>query len=333
MNHEPPHRITPRILGLVEEIGEAIGRAESAVLWQDLRLRRRNRIRTLRGSLAIEGNTLSEEQITTILDGKPVVGPLRDVQEARNAIKAYDEFERWEPSDESHLLRAHELLMTALLDEPGCYRRGRVAVVGGGEVQHVGPPAARVPQLMKDLLHWLATTDAHPLVASSVFHYEFEFIHPFDDGNGRLGRLWQTLILTRWNPIFAHIPVESLVHARQSDYYRAIRASSAEGASSKFIEFMLEVILAALATPQVTPQATPQESPQVLRLLRVLTEDLSTRQMLFALGLSERRSFRARYLAPAIAAGYVEPTRPDAPTAPNQMYRLTRQGRAVLDAT
>jgi len=329
MSHEPPYRITPRILGLVEEIGEAIGRAESEALWQDLRLRRRNRVRTLRGSLAIEGNALSEEQITTILDGKPVVGPLRDIQEARNAIEAYDEFERWDPGDESHLLRAHELLMAALLDEPGQYRKGQVAVVGGGEVQHVGPPAARVPQLMKDLLLWVAATDAHPLVASSVFHYEFEFIHPFEDGNGRLGRLWQTLILTRWNPLFAHIPVESLVHVRQNEYYRAIRESTTEGASSKFIEFMLEVILAALATPQ----ATPQESPQVMRLVRVLTEAMPTRQILLALGLSDRRSFRARYLAPAIAGGYVEPTRPDAPRAPNQRYRLTRRGRALRDAT
>ena len=315
MSLEPPYAITPGILALVEQVGEAVGRAETMVVWQDLRLRRINRIRSIRGSLAIEGNALTEDEITTLLDGKPVVAPLRDLQEARNAIRAYDQFHRWNPADGSHLLRAHEVLMSALLDTPGQYREGPVAVVGGGEVQHVGPPAPRVPQLMTDLLRWLSATDAHQLIASSVFHYEFEFIHPFEDGNGRLGRLWQTLILTRWNPLFMHIPVESLVHARQTDYYAAIRASSAEGASTPFIGFMLEVILSALQTPQ----ETPQETPQVLRLLSVLAGDMSARGILHALGLRDRRSFRERYLLPAVERGYVEMTRPQTPPARNQM--------------
>ena len=193
MIEEPPYTITSDILALAEQIGEAIGRAEAAVS-TDLRLRRINRIRTIRGSLGIEGNTLTEAQIATILDGKPVIAPLREVQEVRNAIRAYDEYRHWNPADEAHLLRAHELLMAGLLDVPGHYRRGPVAVMGRGEVQHLGPPAGRVPDLMANLLTWLAQSSEHPLVASSVFHYEFEFIHPFEDGNGRLGRLWQTLI-------------------------------------------------------------------------------------------------------------------------------------------
>ena len=322
-SQRPPYTITSTILGRAEEIGEAIGRAATAAVGQDLRLRRINRIRTIHGSLAIEGNRLSEDQISTILEGKSVVGPLRDIQEARNAIEAYDRYQDWNPADESHLLRAHEILMRALLDAPGHYRRGRVVVMGSGEVEHIGPPAARVPHLVANLLEWLEGTDEHPLISSSVFHYEFEFIHPFEDGNGRMGRLWQTLILTRWNPLFAAVPVESLIHAGQSDYYRAIRESSAQGESTLFIEYMLGTILAALRTPQVAPQVTPQ----VARLLSVLQGTMSRRQIQIALGLRDRKSLRGRYLLPALQDGYVEMTRPDAPSAANQQYRLTELGR------
>ena len=223
MSQEPPYSITPEILTRVEQVGEAIGRVEAAGISQDLRLRRINRIRTIHGSLAIEGNTLSEEEISTILDGKPIAAPLRDIQEVRNAIRAYDQYQQMNPASETDLLRAHELLMTGLLDAPGHYRRGQVSVMGQGQIHHIGPPARRVPHLMANLLAWLGSTDEHPLIAGSVFHYEFEFIHPFEDGNGRMGRLWQTLILTRWKPLFAHIPVESLIHAKQDDYYEAIR--------------------------------------------------------------------------------------------------------------
>ena len=324
-SQQPPYSITSRILARAEEIGEAIGRAEAAAVSQDLRLRRINRIRSIRGSLAIEGNRLSEDQISTILDGKPVVGPLRDIQEARNAIEVYDRYPEWDPANESDLLRAHAVLMRALLDAPGRYRAAPVAVMGGDEVQHIAPPARRVPGLVADLLEWLENTDEHPLVASSIFHYEFEFIHPFEDGNGRMGRLWQTLILTRWNPLFAAVPVESLVHARQSDYYRAIRESSADGESTRFIEFMLDAILAALRTPQATPQATPQ----VGRLLAALEGTMSRRQIQAALGLRDRKSLRQRYLLPALQNGYVEMTRPDAPSAANQQYRLTELGRRL----
>ena len=324
----PPYRITPAILSRVAEIAEAVGRAEAAGLSQDLRLRRINRIRTIQGSLAIEGNILSEEQISTILDGKPVVAPLRDIQEARNAIQAYDRYEQWNPASESDLLTAHEILMTALLDAPGRYRLGGVAVTGQGRVHHVGPPAGQVPRLMAGLLSWLGDTGDHPLVTSLVFHYEFEFIHPFEDGNGRLGRLWQTLILTRWKSLFAHVPVESLVRARQSEYYEAIRQSSAAGESTAFVAFMLEAILAAVRTPQEAPQVTPQ----VRRLLSVLDGEMSLRDILRALGLSDRKSLRQRYLSPALQGGYVEMTRPDAPSARNQMYRLTPLGQRVRSA-
>ncbi len=322
----PPYKITSPILDLVERIGEAIGRTEEMPGQTDLRLRRANRIRSIQGSLAIEGNTLTEEQISTILDGRPVIAPLREIQEVRNALKVYEKFPQWEPASQTDLLEAHGMLMVGLLDAPGHYRRGGIAVAGAGEVHHIGPPADRVPYLMSDLLSWLDSTEEHPLITSSVFHYEFEFIHPFEDGNGRMGRLWQSLILTRWKRLFAYVPVESLVYARQSEYYEAIRESSSRGESTPFIVYMLEAILEAVIS---TPQEKPQVSPQVERLLAVLEGEMSLRQILHAIGLSDRKSFRQRYLLPALEHGYVEMTLPESPTARNQRYRLTARGRTI----
>ena len=211
------------------------------------------------------------------------------------------------------------------------YRRDNVAVAGGGEVHHIGPPADRVPHLMENLLSWLDDSGEHPLIASSVFHYEFEFTHPFEDGNGRMERLWQTVIVTRWNPLFADVPVESLVHARQSEYYEAIRASSARGESTPFIIFMLEVILEAVRDCHTTDQESDQVTDQVARLLAELRDGpRSAVDIMAALGLSHRPTFRNNYIRPALEAGLVEMTRPESPTARNQRYRLTARGRAAM---
>jgi len=332
MTYQPPYTITPSILTYVAEISEALGRISAMADTQNLRLRRINRIRTLRGSLAIEGNALTEDQIRTILDGKPVIAPPREVQEVRNAIKAYDEYPNWNPANETDLLKAHEIMCTGLLDAPGHYRTGGVGVMGPKKVIHVAPPASRVPELMGDLLGWLKNTNEHALVSSCVFHYEFEFIHPFEDGNGRLGRLWQTLILTRWNPLFVNIPVESMVYANQRDYYKAIFQSSKEGQSTAFIEFMLKMVFEKINESKgETDQESDQVTDQVKGLLSAFDSSrgktYSASELMVVLDLSHRPTFRQNYLRPALEAGFIEMTIPDKPNSRNQKYRLSSKGK------
>ncbi|XSG83666.1 MAG: Fic family protein [Methylohalobius sp. ZOD2] len=326
--YQPPYTITPEILNRVAAISEAIGRL--TVLTDQaraLRLHRINRIRTIHGSLAIEGNTLSEAQITAILEGKRVIAPPREVQEVKNALAAYDRFDTWKPEAEKDLLEAHRILMSGLIDEAGIYRHGGVGVMAGQQVIHMAPPADRVPHLMADLFGWLAATDAHPLIASSVFHYEFEFIHPFADGNGRMGRLWQSLVLARWNPLFADIPVESLIFEHQAEYYQAIQESTQKTDSAPFIAFMLRMILDAVtsSTPEVTQEVTPE-----VRLVSVLAGEMTRQQLKEALGLKDDEHFRKAYLLPALDAGLIEMTIPDKPRSSKQKYRLTDKGRQRL---
>jgi Fic family protein len=326
--YQPPYTITPEILNRVAAISEAIGRL--TVLTDQaraLRLRCINRVRTIRGSLAIEGNTLSEAQITAILDGKRVIAPPREVQEVKNALAAYDRFDTWKPNAEKDLLEAHRILMSGLIDEAGLYRHDGVGVIAGQQVIHMAPPADRVPHLMTDLFGWLADTEAHPLIASSVFHYEFEFIHPFADGNGRLGRLWQSLILARWNPLFADIPVESLIFEHQAEYYQTIQESTHKTDSAPFIAFMLRMILDTVAssTPEVALEVTPE-----VRLLSVLAGEMTRQQVKEALGLKDDEHFRKAYLLPALEAGLIEMTIPDKPRSSKQKYRLTDKGRQVM---
>jgi Fic family protein len=206
--------------------------------------------------------------------------------------------------------------MSGLIDEAGSYRRGGVGVMAGQQVIHMAPPADRVPHLMADLFGWLAATEAHPLIASSVFHYEFEFIHPFADGNGRMGRLWQSLILARWNPLFADLPVESLIFEHQAEYYQALQESTQQTDSAPFIAFILQMILDALIT----------STPQVSELLALIQGEMGREALQDAMGLSDRKSFRERYLKPALADGLLEMTIPDKPNSRLQKYRLTDKG-------
>ena len=335
MKYQPPYTITSKIIHLIAQISENIGRLTVLDEKEDnLKLRKANRIRTIQGSLAIEGNTLSTEQITAILNGKTVIAPPKEVQEVRNAIKAYESFQQWQPSQEADLLQAHQILMTGLIDEIGQYRHGGVGVMLGDQIVHMAPPANQVSRLMSDLLQWLAQSQEHPLIVSSVFHYEFEFIHPFADGNGRMGRLWQTLILSRWNPIFANIPVESLIYQHQKEYYEALQESTARTDSAPFIEFILQMILDAILnsnvndqrTAQVSDHVTAQVSDQVQRLIFAMTqEEYSLVELMQLVGLTHRATFQKNYLNPAIEADLIERTIPDKPKSSKQKYRRTHQ--------
>ena len=246
----------------------------------------------------------------------------------RNAIKAYETFQEWQPSQEADLLQAHQILMMGLIDEIGQYRHGGVGVMSGDRVVHMAPPANQVPRLMVDLLDWLDDSEEHPLIQSSVFHYEFEFIHPFADGNGRMGRLWQTLILSRWNPIFANIPVESLIYQNQKAYYEALQASTDRTDSAPFIEFILQMILDAILSSNDAAQAsdhvTAQASDHVQRLISLLgQDDYTLAELMQFVGLTHRATFQKNYLNPAIEAGLIERTIPDKPKSPKQKYRKT----------
>ena len=332
MKYQPPYTITSKIIYLIAQISENIGRLTVLEEIQDsLKLRKANRIRTIQGSLAIEGNTLSTEQITAILNGKTVIAPPKEVQEVRNAIKAYEAFQQWQPSQESDLLQAHQMLMTGLIDEIGQYRHGGVGVMSGDRVVHMAPPANQINRLMIDLLDWLNDSDVHPLIQSSVFHYEFEFIHPFVDGNGRMGRLWQTLILSRWNPIFANIPVESLIFQNQKPIM-SLQASTDRTDSAPFIEFILQMILDAILSSNdtaqdsdhATAQANVQVSDQVQRLVSAMKqEDYTLAELMQLVGLTHRATFQKNYLNPAIEANLIERTIPNKPKSPKQRYRLS----------
>ena len=328
----PPHTITPAILTLVAEIAAEVGRlgARSGQGKVPM-LRRENRIKSIHASLAIENNTLSLEQVTAVIEGKRVLGKPSEIQEVKNAFAAYEAMASWNPHSIKDLLAAHRLLMTALVDDAGRFRSRAVGVAKGNQVVHLAPPADRVHGLTKDLLAWLKRTDSHPLVASSVFHYELEFIHPFADGNGRMGRLWQTLILSRWNSLFAFLPVESVIRDRQADYYHVLGACDKAGNSTAFIEFLLHALLTALREVSTTDQVADQLTDQVKSLLKVLKKSpLSAIDCMARLKLSHRPTFRTNYLHPALEQALIERPIPDKPNSRRQKYQLTEKGRTLL---
>ena len=247
-NKKPPYEITNTIIDSVAEIAELVGRLTSTnQLSGNPTLRRSNRIRTIHGSLAIEQNTLSLEQVTAVLNGKHVLAPPKDIAEVKNAYEIYERLDELDPYSVDDLLTAHGIMTRELVDESGMFRTRPVGVVDQeGRVLHFGTLPQYVPDLVMELLDWVKNSDVHMLIRSCVFHYEFELIHPFADGNGRVGRLWHTLLLSKWNPAFAWLPVESIIHDRQQEYYAAINASNDAGESTVFIEFMLSAIKASL---------------------------------------------------------------------------------------
>jgi Fic family protein len=247
-NKKPPFEITNAMIDFVAEIAELMGKLTSTNrLGSNPTLRRTNRIRTIHGSLAIEQNTLSLEQVTAVLNGKQVLAPPKDIAEVKNAYEIYERLDELDPYSVDDLLTAHGIMMRGLVKESGAFRSGPVGVVDQeGHVLHFGTLPQYVPDLVMELMDWTKNSEVHMLIRSCVFHYELELIHPFADGNGRVGRLWHTLLLSKWNPAFAWLPVESIIHDRQQEYYAAINASNDAGESTVFIEFMLSAIKASL---------------------------------------------------------------------------------------
>jgi Fic family protein len=325
MSYTPPFTITSNILNLVSKISETIGqlkKIETTITTPQLR--KINRIKTLVGTLQIEGNTLDEERMTALLEGKRVLGTKQEITEAKGAIKVYNRLESLKYDSLDDLLEAHRTLMDQLLLKAGSFRMANVGVGSKSGVVHVAPPYDRVPELMYDLFAWLKETDVHPLIVSCVFHYEFEFIHPFEDGNGRVGRLWQTLILYHWKALFAYMPLESVVREKQYAYYEALEASGEVGESTPFIEFMLGAILETLEN---TPQATPQDTPQDERLQKVLAfcaVPKSRKEIQEYLGMKDRKHFKEVVLDVLLRDGYLEMTLPEKPQSPKQKYRVKR---------
>lgn len=247
MSYTPPFTNSAKVVGLIAEVSELVGQVTAFDgLDPNPQLRRDNQIRTIHSSLLIENNTLTLEQVTAVLDGHHVLAPAKDIREVQNAYEAYEAAADWDPYSFDNLLKAHGMMMAGLVKHPGCLRNEDVGVYAGEVLIHPGSSASAVPQVMSDLFEWLRISGDHPLVKGSVFHYEFEFIHPFMDGNGRMGRLWHSLILRRWRPVFAWMPVETLVHRNQQAYYDALMEAGQAGESTVFIEFMLGVIRDAL---------------------------------------------------------------------------------------
>lgn len=246
-SYEPPFTMNEEITNLIVEIGEYVG---AITTYDAIRpnpiLRKESRIRTIHSSLAIEQNTLTLEQVTDVINGKRILGPPQDILEVKNAYEAYERTAALDPYSVKNLLLAHKFMMKGLVKEAGSFRSGNVGVYAGKELIHAGTPAKYVPDLVKQLFTWLKQSKHHPLVKSCIFHYEFEFIHPFTDGNGRTGRLWQSLILQKWKSVFAWVPIETLVYENQEEYYMVLHHADIVGDSTEFVEFMLRMIRNAL---------------------------------------------------------------------------------------
>ena len=272
-NKQPPFQITNKIIDDVAKISEQIGRLSARNhLSANPNLRRTNRIRTIYGSLAIEQNTLSLEQVTAVLNGKHVLAPPKDIAEVKNAYEIYERLDELDPYSVDVLLMAHGIMTRGLVVESGMFRTRPVGVVNqDGQVVHLGTLPQYVPDLVVELLDWTKHSDLHMLIKSCVFHYEFELIHPFADGNGRVGRLWHTLLLSKWNSTFAWLPVESIIHDRQQEYYNAINASNDAGESTAFIEFMLSAIKASLieATKMSDDMSDEKPDKKTVRLQKI----------------------------------------------------------------
>ena len=276
---KPPYEITSRILSLISSISEKIGEVKSARLNKPTtELRKRNRIKTIQSSLEIEGNTLTVEQITDMIDNKRVIAPQKDIFEVRNAILVYSKLSDFKVFELKSMCQAHGILMNGLIDSAGQLRRTSVGIVKGSEIAHIAPPGDLVDSLMADLFGYLKNDEDLLLIKSCVFHYEFEFIHPFLDGNGRMGRLWQTMILKEYSPVFEFLPIETLIKERQQEYYTILGQADNQGNSTSFIEFMLDIINIALENLLRTQNQTITNVDRINIFKNIIENQWFTRQ-------------------------------------------------------
>jgi len=299
MTYQPPFTITTEIIDLISAVSEQVGLVQQDFLDASPQLRKANRIKTITGTLQIEGSTLTEAQVSAVLDGKPVLASARELAEVQGAIAAYDRLNAFAPYRLDDLLEAHRLMMGDVLKQAGSFRNKAVGVYQGKEVVHVAPPAHKISGLMAELLAWAKQSDAHPLIVSSVFHYEFEFIHPFIDGNGRMGRLWQTLMLAKWKPLFADMPLESVIKQHQQEYYDALGRADSSADSTVFIEFMLKAIMQTLENASANaPQNAPvniegMKTPDAIIALVVANPNITRAEMAERIGKDIRTIGRA----------------------------------------
>lgn len=317
--YKPPFSINNKIIMLIAEISELIGHITStAGLNNNPRLRRANRIKTIQASLSIENNTLTLEQVTALINGKRVLGRPSEIREVKNAYEVYEQLLCYNPFSVKDMLSAHKILMAGIVQNAGHFRSGGVGIFDGSRVVHMAPPAEFVPEHISNLLEWYQASDLHPLIKSAVFHYEFEFIHPFADGNGRMGRLWHTMLLSRWKEIMAWIPVETIVKERQEEYYKVLGIADKAADCTEFIEFMLTALRDTLLTGTVSDQ----DNDQVKKLLAAIGDkELSMNELMEVLGLKHKPTFRKNYLKPALEQGLIEMTVADKPNSRNQKYR------------
>lgn len=325
-DYKPPFSITNEILAYVSSISEKIGRITAiSNLEAKPHLRKNNRIKSIHSSLKIEANSLSLGQVRDVINGKIVLGEQKEIQEVKNAYEAYERFSEIEPYNINNLKLFHSIMTKYVVDEAGDFRRGEEGVFNGDECIFMAPPARLVSQLMDELFDWMKRNQnsVHPLILSSVFHYEFVFIHPFSDGNGRMARLWHTAILSKWKSVFEYIPIESQIEKFQNEYYDAIAKCHVDGASTIFIEFMLSQIDKIL--DEISIQVGEDNeilSEYIKKLLEVMEYDIpyTSKTLMDKLGLKSKEGFRRNYLRPAIDLNLIRMTIPDKPNSKNQRY-------------
>jgi Fic family protein len=337
MLKKPPYTITEKAADYLTKIVEIVTRLEfGSDLGRNIKLYRQNRVRTIYSSLAIEGNTLSMSEVTAVIDGKIVAGKQTDIKEVKNAYEAYDKIMTFNPYSVKDFLNAHNLMTQGLVVESGKFRSGDVGVFDGGVAIHIGARPQFVPQLIEDLFDWAKASELHPILKSAILHYEIETIHPFADGNGRMGRLWQTLLLAKWNAVFEWVPMESALYQNRHHYYAAIEFSRKANDSGVFIEFTLSAILE-IIEQQAKHQVKHEDKLQVeltdtqISILKLIkNKTLSRKNIFLEIGMNgDWRSFK-RHIEPLLKKGLIEMTVPDKPNSRLQKYRLTYSGKMTI---